>query len=130
MSHVPFGELSEIKQVAILHKLTHPTATYPQMAKALGISKDTLNNWRLGTLADSYRGDLLQLVLARIEKEALKAVDKLTQQLESSDERIAQTAAIKLLEWHIGKPTQRTENLNANLVQVEIVQTGMDVDRL
>jgi len=116
LMQTPFSELTEKKQIVILRKLAYPDETYKQIAKATDVSLASLNGWGLNKLADTYRKEMLTLVLARMEKEALKAVDKLVDQMESADERIAQQAAIKVLEWHIGKPTQRTEfNLNKNL---------------
>jgi hypothetical protein len=130
MPAIPFDQLPDNKQIAVLHKLAYPDHTYAQISKAVGVSMATLNVWKLNTLADSYRKELLQLVQARIEQAMLKAVNKLEEQVEDKDERIAQNAAIKLLEWGIGKPTQKTENLNKTIHAIAIVKTAMDVDRL
>jgi hypothetical protein len=126
----PFEELTEKQQLVILRKIAYPKETYKEIAKATDVSLASLNAWGLNALADMYRKDIFKLVLARMEKEALKAVDVLVKQMRSTDERIAQQAAIKVLEWHIGKPTQKTENLNKTLHAIAIVKTAMDADRL
>jgi hypothetical protein len=125
-----FDQLDAGKQNAVVYKLIHPKAPYKEIAKALNVQAQTLSVWRLETMAAHYRTEMSQVVLAKIESAALRAVDKLTEQLDSDKASIAQTAAIKLLEWHIGKPKQVTENLNQNLHAIAIVNTAMDVNAL
>ena len=127
---VPFEQLDGQQQTAIAYKITHPQETYEQIAKATGIKPALLNTWRLNTLTDCYRADVVKVLLAEIERSSLLAVATLVKQLDSEDERIAQASAIKLLEWQIGKPTQRTENFNQTLTQIAIVETNMRTDRL
>ena len=45
-----------------------------------------------------------------LERLVPQAIKKLESQMNSEDERIAQTAAIKILEWGKGKPKQVVEN--------------------
>jgi hypothetical protein len=67
----------------------------------------------------SKKGGRPRTKLSRKEAEMLaiesmepRALQVLRAQLDSPDERIAQAAAVKVLEWSKGKPTQRIEQKN------------------
>ncbi len=46
-----------------------------------------------------------------LKRLAPRALQKLEEQLESEDDRIAQTAALRILEWQWGKPTTPVEDV-------------------
>lgn len=71
--------------------------------------------------AEKYsQKDVMDRMLEKLEPRALKV---LARQLDSRDERVAQSAAIKLLEWKRGKPSQqvKVDNNTVHTIKYETI---------
>lgn len=118
------------QQRYIAFMLQNPNATQRAAAKHLGITDRAISAWpsSVDAAITSALEESLQSSKDLIERHALEAVMVLVSQLKSADERIAHAAAVKLLEWSIGKPKQALEHTGKDNtpLTVRIIWTDAD----
>ena len=113
--------LSERQINAISYKITHPNATYADIAGALEIPEKTLKNWRLNQIVASVQADTAQSILDYAKRASLRAIRVLEDQMDSDDKNIAHKAAKEMLDRFMGKTTQKQESDNTHDVTFRVV---------
>jgi transposase-like protein len=101
-----WDNLSERQIKAVNYKILNPNARYAEIANELDIPEPTLSRWGLNAIVAEIRKDSGKAITAYADRLALKAMRVLEGQMDSDDERIAQSAAKEMLDRSLGKPTQ------------------------
>ncbi len=120
---IDWKEFSLPQQRYIVYMLSNPDALQKDAAKALGITTRAIELWPpkvKEAIAQSFQ-EVVENTKTLMESKMYQAVMVLSKQMDSSDERVAQAAAVKLLEWSMGKPSQVVgidKNQNEMIVRV------------
>jgi len=108
------------------------TATDKDAAMAVSISPNTAKNWSKETKRDVavalrlMAEDGLQTALHIRRRNLAKAMGVKAAGLDSGDERLRQGVATEIIEWELGKATQRNQNEESGEV---VIRVKRDSDR-
>lgn len=115
--------LSELSSVQLRFVVARvETRSDPEACKAINLSYHTVKNWPEKQLINEavrlmvHDGVITALEIRR--RNLAKAMAVKAQGLESVDEKIRQAAATEIIEWELGKATQRNESKLAGEVNL------------
>ena len=115
----------------ITARIEDPALSKGATAKYLKIPEQRVYHW------PSYVDECLQLTIEDVHFAAmqqrkqtlLKAIATKMSGLDSEDESVRQKVATELIEWELGKATQKNEITGKDGGDI-IISTGMDMDKL
>lgn len=109
-----WDELNDNQMAAVNYKLQHPSCTYAEISRAIGVSEGTVSNWGLNEIVRTILSERRQKTEELIERSSIEAVRTLQLQLSDDDHKVAQGAAKLLLAYYLGNPTTPVK-VDANL---------------
>lgn len=121
----PFAQLNDVQWRYITAMVENPSFSKKDVAQYIGISERTIYNWvQVAPYVDealqAARRDLYGATLARRKQLIMKALAVKASGLDSDDESIRQRVASELLEWELGKASNRTEHTGADGAELQI----------
>lgn len=118
----PFDLLNDNQWRYVTACIENPSFNQKQAAEHVGIKANTVYTWDdyVKDAIELARKDIHQATLARRKALTLKALAVKASGLDSEDENIRQRTATELLEWELGKATNRTEHTGAGGGAIEV----------
>lgn len=112
--------------------IRHDCSSDDEAAKLLDIKVSTIYNWPpvVKEALNLMLHDGVIVASEILRRNATKAAAVKAAGLDSVDERIRQDSAGEILDRTMGKPTQRQELTGANGEAIQIINVGVDMDRL
>lgn len=112
----PFALLSDTEWRFVTAMVENPTFSKKQAAEHIGITPDYMYRW--GAHVDEAvilsRRNIHDAALSMRKKAVLKAIAVKVKLLDSEDENVRSKAASEIIEWELGKATQKNEHTGAD----------------
>ena len=128
----PFLYLTDSQWRFVTAMVENPSWNKKQGAEHIGLNPRTVYAWGdyVDVAIEFARKDIHQAAVERRKQAILKAIAVKVALLDSEDENIRSKAATEIIEWELGKATQRTENTGANGSALEYVVRfeGLNID--
>lgn len=108
----PFVLLTDSQWRFITAMIENPQFSKADGARHVGLKPNTVYTWgdHVDEALELARGDIQQAALQARKAVLLKAIRVKSRGLDSKDERVRQSVATEIIEWELGKPTQRSEH--------------------
>ncbi len=106
-----FSQLSDTQWRFVTAMVENPSFSKKDAAKHIGITADTAYRWDkvVDKAIEKARKDVHSAALSMRKQAVLKAIAVKVKLLNSEDENVRSRAATELIEWELGKATQKNE---------------------
>lgn len=120
----PFALLNDNQWRYVTARIENPSFNKKDAALHVQLEPNTVYKWDdfVEEAVQIARQDIHTATLARRKQLALKALLVKASGLDSEDESIRQKTATEILEWELGKASQRTEVANADDKPFEVAR--------
>ena len=108
----PFVLLTDSQWRFITAMIENPEFSKADGARHVGLKPNTVYTWgdHVDEALELARGDIQEAALQARKAVLLKAIRVKAKGLDSKNERVAQLVATEIIEWELGKATQRSEH--------------------
>lgn len=108
----PFVLLTDSQWRFVTAMIENPEFSKADGARHVGLKPNTVYTWaaHVDEALELARSDIQMAALQARKAALLKAIRVKVRGLDSKDERVRQSAATEIIEWELGKPTQRQEH--------------------
>lgn len=107
-----FSQLSDSQWRFVTAMVENPHYSKKDAANHIRVTPDTVYRWPkyVDHAIEIARKDVHRAALSMRKQAVLKAIAVKLKLLDSEDENVRSKAASEIIEWELGKATQRTEN--------------------
>lgn len=118
----PFDLLTDNQWRFVSAMIADPSRSKKDAADVVGVTADTVYRWgsHVDDALKQARRNLHYATLQRRKQALLRAMEVKLQLLDSEDESIRSRAATEIIEWELGKSTQRTEHTGADGEPIQV----------
>ena len=111
-----FSQLSDNQWRFVTAMVENPSFSKKEAAEHIGMQPETIYKWGsvINDAVEVARTNIHEAALERRKKAVLKAIAVKVSLLDSDDESVRSRVATELIEWELGKATQKTEHGNAD----------------